>query len=314
MQPRALDALDVGGRRPGPGHNVLISRKTAALCAVMTLSAGYAATWSLIPGEGELSVAASGVTKHLGDYANNLTQLVCHFSLVGFLAALFPDDLDSTEARRYIGPLLAVSNTADTYVVVGTVLAYDASRSEGARTSRDQRVCLYICFGVCAFKFVWGVIYTTWVFVSRRASWARLRAGMCIDAAVFWCAIAALWCHGETRYPPGEAPLHVALLGRPAIGLLAAAVFGRDNRGRLAKAFVAAGFFHVPVPLSEMRHDEIRTVLDRSGHVPPIASGNMAFSGFATLTEETSTVDDLGAARSHHTAKLEASSCVVLCR
>ena len=69
--------------------------------------------------------------------------------------------------------------------LVGAVLAYDASRSEGARSSRDQRVCLYICFGVCAFKFVWGVIYTTWVFVSRRASWARLRAGRNTDT-LFW--------------------------------------------------------------------------------------------------------------------------------
>jgi hypothetical protein len=309
MQPRSFDALDVGGRRSGPVHNVLISRKKAALCAVMTLSAGYAATWSLIPGEGELSVAASGVTKHLGDYANNLTQLVCHFSLVGFMAALFPGDLDSTEARRYIGPLLAVSNTADTYVVVGTVLAYDASRSEGARTSRDQRVCLYICFGVCAFKFVWGVIYTTWVFVSRRASWARLRAGMCIDAAVFWCAIAALWCHGETRYPPGEAPLHVALLGRPAIGLLAAAVFGRDNRARLAKAFAAAGFFHVQLDLKRLTDKAVRYHLTISGYETPVAAGNdESLPSNDSLGDEDSfstTPTSQGAPASHHTAKLE---------
>ena len=58
------------------------------------------------------------------------------------------------------------------------------------------------------------------------------------------------------------------------------------------------------VPLSEMRHDEIRTALDRSGYGAPIASGNMAFSGFATLTDETSTVDDLGAARSHHDSEV----------
>ena len=45
-----------------------------------------------------------------------------------------------------------------------------------------------------------------------------------------------------------------------------------------------------------MRHDEIRTVLDRSVYGTPITPGNMAFSGFATRTDETSTVDDLGAA------------------
>ena len=37
-------------------------------------------------------------------------------------------------------------------------------------------------------------------------------------------------------------------------------------------------------------------MLDRSVYGTPIASGNMAFSGFSTRTDETSTVDDLCAA------------------
>jgi len=288
--PPRLDALDVGEERLRPAQNALTWRKQVALGAVTALSAAYAATWSLIPAEGEFSVAASAVATELGDYANNLMQLVCHFSMIGFLATMFPSDLDSAEARRYLGPLLVVSNIADTYVVVGAVLAYNASRSEGARTSRDERVCLYICYFVCAFKFLWGNVYPTWAFLSRRTSWARLRQGMSVDAAVFWCAITALWCHGETRYPPGDAPLHVAIVGRPLIALLAAAVFGLENRTRLAAGFAAAGFFHVRVPLSEMRHHEMRKVLGRSGFGAPIASGNVASSS-ATLTETESAVD-----------------------
>ena len=72
------DVLNVCAARPGTVQNALSRRKQAALCAVMGLSAAYAATWSLIPEEGEFPVAASAVTKQLGDYANNFTQLETH--------------------------------------------------------------------------------------------------------------------------------------------------------------------------------------------------------------------------------------------
>ena len=303
--PRSYEKLDaVGGRPESAVQNALTWRKEAAVCVVAGLTASYAATWFLIPAKSEYPVGASAISAQFGDYANNLTQLVCLFSMIGFLAAMFPDDVDSVEARKYTLPLLAVSNVCDTYVIVGAVLAYDTSEVE--RATRDQRICMYIYFSVCAFTFVWGVLFATWVILTHRGTWAMLRSGLCVDAAFFWCAIAALWWHGETVFPPGDASLHAALLGRPAIGLLAAAIFGHGNRRRLAAGLAAIGFFHVRVPLSNMRHDEIYAVLGHVDYGTPIASGNLISSSVLMTETETVTsdVDTLAAPRSHHTAKL----------
>ena len=128
-----------------------------------------------------------------------------------------PEDLDSAEARKYIGPLLAVSDVCDTCVAFNVFQAYHASRSEGAAQSYERRVCLYIHYALVAFFYYWGVVYPTMVWFFYKNSWWRLRTGLVIDACVFLTAIGLLWWHGETRYPPGDSSLLAAILaGRPS--------------------------------------------------------------------------------------------------
>ena len=130
-------------------------------------------------------------------------------------------------------------------------------------------MCLWIHYALCAFFFVWGVIYPTVVFFFLRNSWTRLRCGLVIDATVFLTAIGALWSFGEDKYPPGDAPLHVAILGRPAICLLAAATFNLPNRRRMVALGAHLGLFHVKVGLDELGRGEMRRMLSQSGHGAP---------------------------------------------
>lgn len=188
--------------------------------------------------------------RRLPSAVNNLAQLLIVVVSLAFLALMFPDDLDSREARRYIGIFLCVSDICDTYVIIGVTRAYTATRSAAARVDDDRHMCLLIHYVICAFFFIWGVLYPTAVYFWMHNSWARLRSGLVVDAAVFLTAIAALWYYGEDKFPPGDAPLHVALLGRPAICLLASATFGQRNRQRLVAWGARLGLFHVQVRAS----------------------------------------------------------------
>lgn len=263
-----------------PAFSKLTRRMQLILCAIAAATIGYAATWNFQVAE-RPDRAATAIAAALGEHANNLTQLLYFLALISFLAMMFPDELDSPEARKYIGPLLAVSNVCDTCVAVTVARVYADTRSEGARTDANQRTCLYIHYAVVAFFVCWGVIYPTIVFFFLRNSWCRLRVGLTVDAAVFLTAIGALWYFGETRYPPGDAPLSVALYGRPAICLFGAIVYTPATRRRIAACGAALGFFHVKMSLNELPTDEIRRILGTSGYGVPVASGNVVEASHA---------------------------------
>ena len=180
----------------------------------------------------DVQMVSSSVQIGGGEIANNLVQLMIVGVLGIFLSVIAPEDLDSAEARKYIGPLLAVSDVCDTCVAFNVFQAYHASRSEGAAQSYERRVCLYIHYALVAFFYYWGVVYPTMVWFFYKNSWWRLRTGLVIDACVFLTAIGLLWWHGETRYPPGTAAA-CRHPGRPTVSLLVAAVFTRENRRRL---------------------------------------------------------------------------------
>ena len=212
--------------------------------------------------------------------------------------------------------------------VVSAVLttAYTADRSEGASTSSAQAACLYIHYGVCAFFLCSGVVYPVLCFLrigGCRNSWFVLRRGLAVDGCAFYLAIFLLWCFGEEHYPPGDAPLVVALLGRPTIALLQAAAFGPAVRQRIGAFAVDMGLFHVKLSLSELQRDEIRNVLGRGGYGAPVASGNAesVASSIHKVPHEilgdpwaddstcTSTASELmRPPSSHHTAKLDGAT------
>ena len=269
-------------------HKKISIRMQFLLFCASVSTAAYAATFSVTKLPGGSDVSASSVIVHaLGQQANNLAQLVYLFGLMGFLAILFPEDLDSPTARKWIGALLAVSNVSDMYVVHAHATAYAASsRPAEASVSYDKRVCLYIHLALLCFFFCWGVVYPTIVFFFLHNSWTRLRTGLTIDAFVFLTAYALLWVHGEERYPPGDAPLDVALFGRPAVALLGAAAFTKSTRLRLARLATEYGFFHVKFSLDELPQGELRTMFIRSGLGEPIASGNDEGAGADHATKE----------------------------
>ena len=118
--------------------------------------------------------------------ANNFIQLLILFSIAAFIAVINPTpDLDTPRARRVIGPMLAVSVLVDTYVCCVHVRALAATRTEAARASHDQFVCLCTQYAIAAFFFIWGVVYPTIVWFRLRNSWIRLRSGLVVDALVF---------------------------------------------------------------------------------------------------------------------------------
>lgn len=136
-----------------------------------------------------------------------------------------------------------------------------------------------------------------------------MRLGLTIDALVFLGGIALLWLHGEERYPPGDAPLVIALCGRPAVALLGAAIFTPQTRQRIAAAGAAAGLFHVQLGLSELQRHEIRSLLGRAGFGLPVAAGNEStIVSEAAPPPEDKLVSFAGESSdrepaSHHTAK-----------
>jgi len=175
--------------------------------------------------------------------------------------------------------MLAVSNVCDAYVAIAHVRALHATRSEAARTSYNARVCLRVHYALTAFYFCWGIIYPTIVYFYLHNSWGRMRSGLVVDACAFLLGYAVLHAHGETRYPPGEAPLEIALFGRPACALLGAALFTPSTRLKLSGWGEAAGLFHVKLSLSELRRADLYSVLRGSGvDGPPVACGNSAIT------------------------------------
>ena len=296
-----------------PEKNKLGQRMRLLLLLASVLSAAYAATWC--------GGSTSQVAVVLGQHANNIAMLMAFLPLMLFLALMFPEDLDSADARKYIGPMLAMSNVSGTLVFISVTWAYATDRSEGASQSFEQRACLYIHYGICCFFFYWGVLYPTACFYhigGRANSWRTLRRGLVIDSSAFFLAIFLLWWFGEERFPPGDAPLHVALCGRPTIGLLTAAVFSQKTRQEMVRWCSAAGLYHVNLSLHELRRDEIRAVLRRSGFGEPVASGNVdsatTRSSFkskerhedseADSSTEPSVTGVPRRVHSHHTAKL----------
>ena len=65
-----------------------------------------------------LNGASNSVQFYFGQQANNLCQLVILFVLLSFLAVLFPEDLETPNARKTIGRMLIVSDVCDTYVTI----------------------------------------------------------------------------------------------------------------------------------------------------------------------------------------------------
>ena len=282
-------------------HTKLVRRLQILLVVIGLASAAYAASWT--PHSATSAVAAS-----LGPQADNVVMLLVFLPLPFFLAMLFPNELDTPEARKYIGPLVVLSDISGVYVCFSVVRAYTADRSKAARDNFNLRMCLYIHYAVCAFFFFWGVVYPTLCFLrigGCRNSWAVLRRGLVIDASAFYVAIGLLCCFEETRFPPGDAPLAVALFGRPAIGLLTAAIFTPQTRKRIRALGVAAGLFHVSLGLNELQRDEIRSVLGRSGYGAPIASGNLESSLPGVGLESSTGVESQYGPRSHHTVKVD---------
>ena len=269
------------------------------------LSGAYAASWS---GHS----ASSSIVSALGQHTNNLAMLLAFLPSVMFLAAVFPKELDSSEARRFILPLLLASDLSGIHVFITTVQAYTADRSEAASTSPEKRMCLHIHYGLCAFFMYWGVVYPTACFLrigGLRNSWPVLRRGLVVDACAFYSAIGLLWCFGEERYPPGDAPLHVALLGRPAIGLLTATLLTPQRREGISRWAVAAGLFHVHINLAsvgEFSRRGMAELVSRSGR------DNFGYTRLDAPVSESSVQDPLsghsGGGGSHHTSKLAKST------
>ena len=246
------------------------------LAACSLLIPLYAATWHS-SSEG----TSNYVQRRFGRLADVLTQAFILFALLFFLAVLFPDDLESPQARKYIGTMLFVSDLSDSYAAHAHAHALQLSRASVVATF-DEVVCLYVQYAISLFFWLWGVVYPTMTFFCLHNSWCRLRTGMVVDAAVFLFGIAVLYAHGETRYPPGDAPL-AAAFGRPAVALVGAAFVTPANRRRLAVWAEGAGLFHIRLSLEELsRDDNVRRMLSRVGLGAPVACGNSAASTAST--------------------------------
>lgn len=296
-----------------------ITRRMQILLVLCSASmVAYAATFSLTA---QTESASNLVQRSLGEQANNVVQLAIVFAICTFLATINPQvDLDTPLARKYIGPMLAVSNVIDTFVVSVHVRALAMTRTEAARSDYDRRVCLHTQYAVTAFFYCWGVIYPTIVWFRLKNTWVRLRTGLVIDACVFLATIGLLYAHGEDKYPPSDSPLAVALFGRPLASLLAAATFNLPARRRIAEWGAAAGLYHVSLNLNDLRREEARRVLRQMRLGAPVAAGNVSVSSGTSVemgpvggqaahgpegSDETADESDEveGKACSHYTAK-----------
>lgn len=280
----------------------LIRRRLMLLAASTILSGAYAASWSMERPSPWIALAS-------GAQANNVAMLFAFMPWIIFLAAVLPEDLDSSEARRSIGPLLAVSDISGVYVFVCTIQAYRADRAEAARIDYNERMCLYILHGVCVFFAYWSVVHPTACFfrLSRlRMSWKMLRRGLVVDASAFCLFYGLLWCFGETRYPPGDVPLSVAIFGRPTIALLTSALLTPRNRQRIKEWGLAAGLLHVRLDLHHLTQNATRELISMSGYDTPSSDGNHGQPSSISSTEESSSeYINPGAPQSHHTFKLD---------
>jgi hypothetical protein len=158
-------------------------RMKLLILMVMAITAAYAYSWCIRKRDSD--GVSSEIAVALGQQANNAAQFFILMTTATVLTLMFPEDLDSPEARRFIGPFLAVSNVAGTSVAITVARGYAETRSEGAQQDANERVCLYIHYALCAFYFVWGVVYPTITFFFLRNSWRRLRLGLFVDAIIF---------------------------------------------------------------------------------------------------------------------------------
>ena len=238
--------------------------------AVSLLSGAYALSWT--PGS-----TSPAVLERLGPFANNCIMLLVFLPAMVLLAMAFPDDLDSRGARQCIGPLVVASDASGVHVFYSVMKGYADDRAAEASTDINRWMCLHVHYALCVFFCYWGVIYPTLCFLrigGCQNSWAVLRRGLVTDAIVFYSAIALLYYFGETRYPPGDVPLMVALLGRPAIALCSATIFTPTVRNAISEFGVALGVFHISLDLNELQRHEIRRLLGHCGLGVPVASGN----------------------------------------
>ena len=276
-----------------------------------------AATWSF-------SSPSNRIQGALGEQINNGFQFLILFALCGFLALLFPEtqDLDTAEGRKIVGGMLVVSDICDTYVFSSYMQALHGTRAEAARLSYDHRVCLNVQYGIACFFFLWGVVYPTIVFFFLENSWTRLRTGLVIDASVFLATIAVLYAHGEERYPPGDAPLAVAIFGRPLCSLLAAAFFNLPMRRRISAWGTVCGLFHVQISLHELDRTELMRILKGADIGVPSAAGNESSADTGSMLrsevghhpqpvrEPEPTAAASPPACSHHTTKVQGRATI----
>ena len=294
-------------REPDIIQSKLSRRLLYCLVACSLLIPLYAATWHS-SSEGTTNY----VQRQFGRLADLLVQAFILFALLLFLAVVAPDDLEAPEARKYIGYMLIVSNLSGTYAAYAHARALQLARASVVATW-NEFVCLYVQYTMSLFYWLLGVVYPTVTFFCLHNSWQRCRTGMVVDSCVFLCGIAVLHAHGETCYPPGDAPL-AAAFGRPVVALLGAAVFAPANRHRLALWAQSAGLFHVRLTLEELRDNNLRPMLARVGVGFPGASGNTTEGSLLSI-ERTSSVSrppsrsqprasrSRSGAPSHHTAK-----------
>lgn len=314
---------------PDAVRSKLTRRLVSLITLLITLSMVYAAAWAPPTDTVHVASVNASASNYLqsafGAHVDIAFQMIIVFGIATFLSMLAPgtNDLDSKDMRRFvIGPMTVLSSVGATFVAIANVRALTNSRVGAAQTSHDQRVCLIIHYALVAFYYLWGAIYPNVVLFFLRNSWVRLRLGLTIDAVVFLAGFAVLWAHGEKRYPPGDAPLLAALLGRPAVGLLCATIFGPQTRQRIADLGAAAGLFHVQLGLKELRRHEIRVLLGRTGVDQPVAAGNepttvesesaLAEERLVAVGDEYTTTSYLSSDQpashdpSHHTAKCDA--------
>jgi len=103
-----------------PMERRLTRRMQLILGAFSTLSAAYAFTWQYDSHLVSSSIAIMIGQEHYHGVANNVIMLLIFWTLLIFLAVLFPDDLDSAEARKVIGVMLALSDISGIYVFCST--------------------------------------------------------------------------------------------------------------------------------------------------------------------------------------------------
>lgn len=245
---------------------------------------------------------AASLTANPSDSSNvslavqNISQIFIVLILGGFLAIVCPDGFETPAARRFVGPLLLVSDIGDLVVCYEHALLYAAR----PRATTDECMRLAIHVAIVVYVVGFGVVYPTVCFFLRVNSWARIRWGLLVDGLVFLTAVLLLWGLGETRFPPGDLPF-VAAFGRPIAAFVGAATFCAPVRHRIDAWATRIGLRDVYVKLVDLRGDELRRLIGAMTLGFPSAAGNTSTAssdaGFAANvveTQELSSVSDLG--------------------